>query len=151
MGVEMIFINEFVSDQDVDRYKLKEIWDSFRPFQKNTYDDPGFRFTWTVAKEDNVFLMRAISGREELSNQVTFVLGIEGELVNAVLASAPESSVNLREGVGRVIWQLVRLEIPSALQTDKSRIEAILKEALLEYGYRGILRAVPQYQVSFAF
>ncbi|MFC3379446.1 hypothetical protein ACFOLJ_26865 [Rugamonas sp. CCM 8940] len=145
-------MNEFASEEDVGTFELKKIWNSFRlPFQQNGFDEPGFRFAWTIDRKNKVFLMRMLSGRQELSNRITFALWIDGTLLTAVLDLGAESTENVKKGTGQSVWNLLRLEIPPNTSLSCDDIETLLKEALVAYGYDGIWQSIPHYAVKFSF
>lgn len=148
----MAFINEYVSDEDVKKYELEKMWDDFHPFYKHSYKEPGFRFAWTVDRTRNAYFMPVHIGREEYSNQITCVLWIDGIQLVVVLNKGDESTENVKDGLGKVVWYLSEIRKPVSNTTlDHSEIIELLKEALLEYGYDGIWKALPNYAVNFAF
>lgn len=140
-----------MNPEDAERFNLKAIWDSFHPRQPRVFDDPHWKPAWTVDRERNIFLLEISAGREELSNQVTYVLSMDGELIIAVVAKQPASNVSFKEGVGNCTWELVRLGLPAGTSVQKDAVIRVLKEALTAFGYGGVRRVVPRYEVAFAF
>ena len=51
----MGFVNEYVSDEDIEKYDLRGIWDKYYPLRKGRYFG-GNRPHWTVDKNINTFI-----------------------------------------------------------------------------------------------
>lgn len=51
----MAFVNEYISEEDIKKYEIREIWDKFHPFSKNDMNLLK-KHSWTVDKERDVFL-----------------------------------------------------------------------------------------------
>ena len=144
----MTFINEYVSDEDVKKYKLQEMWDEYHPYSKGRVK-PYFRHTWTIDREKNIFFIPARTGREEFSNQTVCILWMEGVELSVTIRKS--GWANIKEGKGSVSWDLDRIRKPENCAIKDKEIIQVLKEALVVYGYRGILRSLPDYTVDFKF
>ncbi|TBW48114.1 hypothetical protein EZI54_21645 [Marinobacter halodurans] len=146
----MAFVNEFVPEDDVKNYNLDKIWDSYHPNFKGS-KPIGFRHSWTVDRERNVFLIWQSSGREEFSNRHTFVLWWKGELLTVILDVCDESFYKLSDNIGKTVWSLFEIEKPDGLGLRDKEIIPVLKEALSVYGYRGAQRQLSDFKVEFKF
>ena len=140
----MTFINEYVSDEDVKKYKLQEMWDRYHPFNK---DVTGFRYTWTIDQEKEVFFIPVLSGREEYSNRKECIFYWQGIELEVTLTEQVLSSGN-KLGVR---WCLVSIRKPDGKKISDQEILSTLRDALRVYGYRGIWRQVDGYQVELDF
>ena len=89
----MAYVNEYASDEDIEKYKLNEVWDRYHPHEK---DDRfwGRKPELTIDRDRDVFLMVASSGTVSGGTQFKFLLSIGGEEVfvylNLVEGSSPK-------------------------------------------------------------
>lgn len=143
----MTFINEFVSDEDINKYELNELWDRYHPVSPSK----GVRhLSWTVDKEKNIFLIHLKSGREEFANESTFLLWWNGEEIIAHLLRY-SGFCRPREGVGQVIWELQDITSPQGIKVVEKDILDTLKLSLKTYGFMGAHREIKNYTVDFKF
>lgn len=142
--IKMTFINEFVSDDDVKKFKLNEMWDRYHPYSKGDMN-VGFRHSWTIDREKNIFFIPARSGREEHSNRKECILYWKGIELKVILIKH-----GLSPGPG-VRWEVNSVQKPNVEVIPESEILSTLKAALGVYGYRGVWRQVDEYQVEFDF
>lgn len=143
----MTFINEFVSDEDIKKYKLQDIWDRYHPFSKEDVNS-SFRYAWTIDREKNVFFIPASTGREEYSNRTECIfywkkVELKVTLTQHALPSVSELGVR---------WKLksIRKQDREAMIPCQEILSA-LRDALSVYGHRGIWRQVDGYKVEFDF
>lgn len=144
----MAFINEFVPEEDIKKYKLREIWDSYHPFTKDDLNK-NFRHSWTIDREKDVFVIPAIVGREELSNQTIWVVGWKGQELSATLNQY--GKIDLKGGPCEKRWELVRIRKPAGCVVPDEEIVSVLKEALTTYGDWGVYNQLPNLKVAFDF
>ncbi|MES9822515.1 MAG: hypothetical protein ABW161_07200 [Candidatus Thiodiazotropha sp.] len=64
----MTFVNEFASEEDIEKYDLNGIWNQYFPSRKGKYY-LGQRPWFTIDRERNIFFMVLDGGREEHSNR----------------------------------------------------------------------------------
>jgi hypothetical protein len=146
---DMGFVNEFASEDDIKKYQLKELWDKYHPFRGPS---EGFRYDWTVDRENAVYCIRIATGHEEFGNRVTFILSIRGKRYEIKLDAVGEGGAgDLSARPFRKVWAFVRVE--SGFQGDNERAAVLetLKEALSVYGFAGALRQIPDTIISFQF
>ena len=146
----MGFFNEYVPDEDIEKYDLRGIWDKYHPLRKGRYFG-GNKPSWTIDREANVFLMSIRIGRGEHGNRTKFLLWRNGEHIVAELDLVEGSSGDLEANPFIVVWDLVRMELPTKLDERKTEIGALLKHALRTYGYWGIRNQRPNTIVEFKF
>lgn len=144
----MSFVNEFVPEEDINKYRLREIWDKYHPFSKEGLNK-SFRHSWTIDREKDVFIIPASTGREEFSNQTIWILWWKGVELSVTLRQS--GSEKISEGTGLVVWELESIWKPQGCAINDREIIPVLKEALSAYGFYGIYRQLPDYKVGFKF
>ena len=155
----MSFVNEIVSEKDIQKYKLDELKKEFNPYTWMNGRPRGFWHVWTIDRERNIYFMLVKmveevgpSGRPEPTSKSIFILNIQGVNVRVLLdrIRCPKSFSDTPFIIG---WSL--LEISTSAGLDLSRTGAviqILKEALTIYGYRGAYsKQAPNTTVEFDF
>lgn len=145
----MAFINEYISEEDIKKYGIREIWDQFHPFSKNDMNLLK-KHSWTVDKERDVFFIPAKSGREEKSSQVIAILWWKGAYLSVTLANVGGHYDHVNKK-GDKRWQLIDVWRPAGFEVSDEDIIPVLKEALVKYGFSGIAIPVENYTVNFAF
>ena len=68
----MAFINEYIPEEDIKKYGIREIWDTFHPFGKGDINLQK-KHSWTLDEEREIFFIPASSGKEEFSNITTCI------------------------------------------------------------------------------
>jgi hypothetical protein len=144
----MAFVNEYVPEEDIKKYNLMEIWDSFRVPSHRGELLPGFRFTWTIDRERNIFFMPVRGGTEEHPTRDECVLWWNG---SQVVITIDRCLDNLHEVNKKTVWELINICKPTNFTVSDNEIINILKEALTTYGVRGIWHSTPNYIVEFKF
>ncbi len=145
----MAFTNEYVSEEDIRKYNLKEIWfDNNAIWKMKGKLPPSYRLYWTIDRERDVYLMCVgIAGREEVS--IEFVLYHQRDITNFVLFQPVESSKKHGKHYN-IIWNMEDIS-PKLKGNEKDEVIDLLKEALTIYGYHGIREQIPNTIVSFNF
>jgi len=142
----MPFINEYVSDEDIKKYQLDELWFKYNPGKNEV--PSYFQHHWTVDKENNMFLKLAKTGREEHSNRLKFALYMNDDLFEVVAEKAKGCSLKFSEQPYKIVWELITIT-PTKLLDKHINIISILQDALTTYGVGGILKQVPNTIVEF--
>ncbi|MDR7090210.1 hypothetical protein [Cellvibrio fibrivorans] len=142
----MAFINEYISEEDIKKYGIREIWDQFHPFSKNDLNLQK-KHSWTVDKDRGVFFIPAKSGKEEYSNQIICILWWRGTYLSVTLRKFgyPELPKNT------IRWDFEDVWRPEGCSITDEEIKPVLMEALLVYGARGVEKQRPELLVSFGF
>ena len=147
----MTFINEYVPEDDIRKYKLEETLVRYNPSFIASGISPVYKFTWTIDRDRGIYLIRVRAGREELSHQSTWVFFVDGNEMEIVLGRAAGGSRKYDETPYVKILDLVRVILGSDETSLSAENTKILKEALSVYGDRGIDSHVDDVVVKFNF
>jgi hypothetical protein len=135
----MTFVNAYMSESDIQKYDIKAIDERFNIAH--------YRPSWTVDKDENVYLRYVRHGRETESQEVDFLFYWRGELLYVRLhcegggqfkGSGWSSYSNLRIGVPERYYLTHGIELPASLQSQQQQILTALKEALTAYKDLGV-------------
>lgn len=155
----MTFINEYVSDNDVKKYDLLNVW------CRSPSDDPikqaGRSFYWTIDYERNIWLMlreivhsyeNSRSGRPEPTDGRIFILSINNEIIEIHLNNLCDESTHVFSQIPFYqVWEFKSMIRTDLTDLSNKEIILILKEALAVFGYDGISKQVPNTIVKFKF
>lgn len=143
----MPFENEYVSAEDIEKYKLDDLWKRTHLGQAKLAG----RHSWTIDKEKSVFLMFIRSGHEiDTANIFTALLWWNGQEIYLELERVGNANIKQQEGHGT--WHLRSIEIPSNFKAATiEEIKEVVKEALTKYGLMGVYLSVQKYFVNFSF
>ena len=149
----MAFVNEYVSEEDIKKYNLVKIWLSQHPgFKREGKPPPGYRFSWTIDHEREIWFMRIAWGGYERGNLQTWLLYWKGELVEIELAKPGEGSDGWKEQPYRIVWGVPSHSLNPTSHPDWHEILQVVKEALTVFGYNGVVEQAPGTTVvSFKF
>jgi hypothetical protein len=157
-GVAMPFVNEFVSEEDVEKYGLDQLMKMYDKWGWRNGRPSIYKHSWTIDRERGVFAKPLMtwqevgpSGRSEPTAKTTWVVDVEGQRATAVLDRAAASSVRLADSPYRIVWNLVHLDLSSAPNLTEAWVLSLLKEALTAYGQMGVFFQAPNTVVSFNF
>lgn len=123
--IQMAFVNEVVSDEDIVKYNL--------PFA------PGSKCYWTRDSARDLFLWGEISEdpARGYMPEGRFILSLESRLLSFVLTLG-DRSTSFRDDPYRIVWKaIVRVQPDDFAGLEPAAATAILKEALCCYGYDG--------------
>ena len=148
----MAFVNEYVSDEDINKYGLEEVRLRFNPQFRKSGLPSNFQYDWVIDREKNVYLMRVKVGRDDISNRVTWVLSWKGNEITVQTDRMPGGSLSFSESPYKIIWGLVKV-MPNELleEVTEKELLATLKEALTIFGDGGVRHQVPNTIVEFNF
>lgn len=143
----MLFINEFITAEDVEKYGIKSIDQNFIVGGTNSRQ-------WTIDREREIYLRNVARGggnEPEIRNQTKWSFFWHSVLLTLRL--------DLVDGGGRrgepgwSHWRLVRInggtELPANLHTDKNIFIEDLKNALLAYKDFGAYSTNTDYRIVF--
>jgi hypothetical protein len=147
---DMAFVNEYATDEDIEKYDLYGIWDKFHPLRKGKYYI-GQRPSFTIDREKNIFLLKVGSGGREEPSILKFLPRIDNKGVVIELEKAKGSSGNLHDNPFIIIWDLMKYDSQSDIKYSKEEILKILKEALSVYGLLGVYKQAPNMNIEFKF
>jgi len=145
----MAFANEYISDENIEKYQIDALMNSYREREK--FPDKYYKHLWTIDKERGIWLMWVHDPKDPLdytryTGEAIFILHMHGQNIEIVLRDIfDESSKKLTDNPFYVTWKLEKINKPESLKhiSDQEIIQ-VLKEALDVYGYRGIENSVPQ-------
>ncbi|MBK8186316.1 MAG: hypothetical protein IPK77_03185 [Cellvibrio sp.] len=150
----MAFINQYISEEDMQKYNIREIWKKIYPSHSYKSLDNiatlNGKYSWTVDRARNIFFIMMLSGTFESSHLSSSVLSLEGKLVKIVLSSEGGSWDNNTRN-GHQIWGLHSIERLDKSSISDEYILERLKEALKTHQISGIYRLTNTYSVSFTF
>ena len=135
----MSFVNEVVSDADIEKFKLRDSNRKFGLSVSGTYE-------WTVDRATGVYL-RYHSYNHQEQGEENFLFCRQGSVDLIVLMSVlgPRS-----ESPRTVVWSFARRVIGAGKPIDEGYL-ADLRSALSVYQLRGLHDVQPQYDVTFDF
>jgi hypothetical protein len=134
--VEMAFVNEYISSQDVDKYHLEEIDERFVVGGVYARD-------WTIDRVRDIYLRIASRGREDWRNQTEWTFYWKGYLLVLRLDLLDARGANGEPGWShwRLAWLNGSQGLPADLKAEKTQILETLKEALTNYQVAGVYSA----------
>jgi hypothetical protein len=146
---KMAFVNEYVLAEDVKNYELDGLINKYRKLDSGTLPQPGFKYSWTIDRDKNTFLILVHtieecgpSGRMEPTNRRIFLLVVDGHTVQVEVELLPASSIKFFESPFNIVWKLNSLTPESLPNLSKENICQILRSALECYGYDGARKQI---------
>ena len=132
----MAFINEYISDEDMKKYKIQDLDDAFK--MGNTSSD-----SWTVDKENNIFLKKLASMRidDYGGTWVYWAYALKGELYVITVETVATNRAKRGEDywVHEKIRELKLWDSYKNLSEEKRKtIMPLIEEAFLAYGEAGV-------------
>jgi hypothetical protein len=146
----MAFVNEYATDEDIEKYDLYGIWDKYHPLRKGKYYS-GQRPDFTINREKNIFLLKVGGSWEDVPSRSRFLLWIDGSHVTIDLDTMKGEVMKVLDPNYKKKWDLVGLYPDKDIILSKSEIINILKEALVTYGLLGVYNPKPDINVEFNF
>jgi len=142
----MAFINEYIPDEDKERYDFWELTIQYRNVHRA--DDVEFflhNYHWTIDRERGIWLSHFrdnnFHGRGRIKDrgkEHVFVLHYNATNFEVTVWKEDDSRTHIRKTPFILVWRLLSIT-PSALDTDsEAELKAVLKEALAAYGDCGI-------------
>jgi hypothetical protein len=147
----MGFVNEYVSDEDIEKYGLEELYIKYNPSLIESGIPSFHRFMWTINASEEVCLMKVGVGREELCSRFTWVLFWKGKKVKVQTELTDESSRKFSESPYIRVWDLISIENTEIDEADRSEVINFLKDALEVFGYDGARRQIQDTLIKFNF
>jgi len=144
----MAFINEYISDEDVEKYQINELMNSYQG--EGQFPDEFYHHRWTINKEKESWFMWVHVPTDPLdytrsTGERIFILHYKSKNIEIILRKIFEESSEIKtDNPFYVTWKLDHIKKPEALKNilDEEIIE-VLKEALMAYGTRGIKTSIP--------
>jgi len=155
------FVNEYVCDADIKKYKLQEI----HPIEQWDLDKGYAHYQWTIDREREIWFIGKESEKsgldgydqrdpEYFTGNKIFILHYKGENIEVVLRRFydEKNTHRIQNNQFFITWELIRINKPENLKEipDEEIIE-VLKEALSVNGSPGINLSVPQEIITVQF
>ena len=153
----MAFVNERVSEEDIQRYGLDELvgaankdrWKKGRPIV--------FIHTWTIDRERDAFFVRivrkmtsdTISGIAMPTGEEVCALILKGHQHRFLITRMPESSKDQSEVPYKLVWKISALDNANDSESTKSQAGKLVREALAVRCEHGPFSQVPNTVTSF--
>jgi hypothetical protein len=139
----MAFISEWVSEEDIEKYNLRER-------NRSLHLGVSGRYAWTVDKERDIYLRHITSGRDsEPTDDRFFDFYWRGHLVYVHLGSDDGGVLWVPGAPAKVIWTLRDFQLPSELEAKRIEILEDLKMALVGYGSGSLLLFPSEFAADF--
>ncbi|WP_037585256.1 hypothetical protein [Stenoxybacter acetivorans] len=141
----MAFVNERVSEEDIQKYGLDELMREFFPFDREWKNGrpSGFWYSWTIDRNRGIYFLitktiteTGDSGRPEPTNKRIAILNFQGKRISLIIKRT-YCSPSFSDNPFLVAWSLLEINTLEVHEIDRTNIIDILKEALSVYGYRG--------------
>jgi hypothetical protein len=141
----MTFVNEIVSEADIEKYGLRDINQKYHSALRD------MTCKWTIDRERDIYVRYMGSGREDLSDHVTFTFYWKGNLFFWTILLMESGRKNDHH---QTVWGLIEnkdLYIPAELEAKRPEILKDFKEALVAENEAGFLTKPKSYSVDFKF
>lgn len=132
----MGFVNEFISESDLEKHKIMEL---FKKFPGSNPPIDGTKAHWTVNPSEGAFLLELKSGREEDHKRRYWFMVVHSRIYLVEAISSYRGSTNLKDPNFIWAWNNVSVREFPAGSTGKppEYILEMVCQALKSYGYRG--------------
>lgn len=136
----MGFVNEYMSKEDIEKYRIKELDKRFWVGH--------YKPMWTVDRERDAYLRYLRCGREDTAGRIKFYFYWKGHEVLADLIVK-----TFRHGENRPgnHYSIHEIQIPEEVASQRKEILSDLKDALTEYKDNGILSRSNDFKFLFDF
>lgn len=136
----MAFINEFISADDVVNYNIAKI--------DRYYLRSHFRPHWTIDHDRGIYLRLVASGRDEFAGDHTYTFYWNENLIELDLS---ENVKKISELMTSINCFLIKMSLPSHLESKHSEILVDLKNALVVRNGSGVYSSGITVQTAFEF
>ena len=145
----MAFVNEYVSDEDVEKYGIAQLRDELHFDYARRCD-----WEWTRDRERDAYLIQRSHLGRDFEPEV-WLLYEKGRYC-AVMLHRGGGSKSYSEQPYRRLWHFkgfcdAWLRCPVPAEEEQPQVIQLLKEALTAYGYAGMRKQLPETIVSFNF
>ena len=146
----MAFANEYISDEDVEKYGIRQLRDELHANYATRE-----HWEWTRDWERDAYLMRLRNLGRDLEPEVWLLY--EKDRYCAVMLHREGGSMKLSERPYRILWHFDGFDeawpwkCPVPPKEEQPQVIQLLKEALTVYSLNGVWGQVPDTIVSFTF
>ena len=121
----MAFVNELINEED----KKKIDWAKFKAWSFSIGETP---VRWTIDHDKNIFLVFLGGPGRERERPEVYALCIQAEVVRIEAEIVTKGSSS---NGSDVLWRILKIEIPLALNEKRSEILLIIEAAIHAHGY----------------
>lgn len=147
----MAFVNEYISDEDMEKYDIRSVWARFDRIKSNEERDMLMgKYSWTIDRERDIFFIPVEWGREEFSNEITSLLSWGGAQLLVKIANMG-GYLDYPSKAGSVKWGLLDIKAPDVFHASREDIVSVLKEVLIVYQLDGVSHPMHSFAVTFNF
>lgn len=144
----MAYVNEFASEEDVEKYHLRELWDKYMLRYKGDYfygREPWF----TIDREREKFLFKLGGGAVPPEYQQKFLFWDRGRELTAYVNRLPSYDDRSREGPMLIRWRCVLLEEGRWNWISDEEAWREIKVAIAAFGQKGVFSQREDVVVEF--
>ena len=153
----MAFVNERVSEEDIQRYGLDELVGAANKDQWKNGRPVVFTHAWTVDRSKSAFVIRLAyvmnydtpSGIPMPSFEEICLLCFDGDQYRFHITKQDSSSKSRKERPYRLVWKITKLSVPEQSKHTSEDVLEIIKEAIAVRGESGIFSSMNDFETSF--
>ena len=128
----MAFVKEKVSEENVEKFKLNELWNEYNQGAFIRLPDRCFEHYWIIDKERGIWLYKAAIDKDNLF-QTVFIFNYKNKNVEIKVRSSDKGSKSLHDNPYIKILDFISLNPKSIEELNSKDIKEILKDALVVY------------------
>ncbi|RXI43664.1 hypothetical protein CRU99_06950 [Malaciobacter mytili] len=151
----MEFINEYVSKENIEKYKLFELMEHYKEKSMSEKDREDYHLYWVINKQRDIWfhfitdVMDPDWDFRQGTGEKIWILHYKGTNIEVRLFS--EESLSLKERPYLKIWKLLSIKPESLEDISNKKLKKLIKEALIVYGEKGMFSLVAQEDVNVIF
>ena len=149
----MAFVNEYISDENIEKFQINELMNSYQVEQgyrgQKPFPDKYYKHHWTIDKERESWFMWVDTPHDSLepsryTGERFFIFNYQDKNIEVVLRKVfEESSSKLTDNPFNVVWRLDCITPESIEELSHEDIVELVKEALNVYGVEGVEISIP--------
>lgn len=136
----MAFTNEFISEEDLEKYGIREI--------NLRFNKSSIMADWTVDHDRDIYLRKLLQGRDEFCDQYSYHLYWKGVMIYLKVAVQGGQT---DDNIGLYDYKLLKIEIPESVAHERDAILDAIKEALTQSSGGGVYRTITSCKATFDF
>ncbi|RXI43663.1 hypothetical protein CRU99_06945 [Malaciobacter mytili] len=154
----MEFINEYVSKENIEKYKLFELKEKYEEETLSEEDRTHYSLYWVINKQRDIWFKSITAVMDPTwdfrqgTGEKIWILHYKGTNIEVRLFLVSEgSSRSFKERPFIRIWELVSIKPESLEDISNKELKELIKEALIVYGHQGMFSSVAQEDVNVVF
>ncbi len=157
----MGFVNEYVSEKDIEKYGIRELHQHYSRLAKDRYalrEGLMDEKPWMVDRERNLWFMLLGIGTEDDNPPMNtgedyYVLHYKGENIEVIMhENNKEGSKNINKKPFRMRWDILSINKPESLkELSKEEIIEFIKEAMIARGYEFLGKQLSEINVEVKY